>query len=169
MKVKRERERERERESSLPFPADTPVPICSLHPTRATRLRAKGLHLCPPILASNPFILFAIILYALLCTTKTVLDDFDSLATCICSPPIPYYFFTFLRTSSVLCVCFCRRKAGANFSLTAIFFTITTWSAAIDLILALALLGKTNLLKFYMEHGSFVSNSYCVQQTLFLC
>ena len=42
---------------------------------------------------------------------------------------------------------------GCTFSPSAIFFAVTGWSAAIDLVLALALRGTTTLGKFYVETG----------------
>lgn len=42
---------------------------------------------------------------------------------------------------------------GCTFSPSAIFFAVTGWSAAIDLVLALALRGATTLGKFYVETG----------------
>jgi len=46
------------------------------------------------------------------------------------------------------------RHAGAScLNIWSLFFTLTTWSALVDLVLGLALLGYTNLGAFYMESG----------------
>ena len=45
------------------------------------------------------------------------------------------------------------RACGCQFSLAAVFFAVTGWSAAIDLVLALSLLGLTRLGKFYVVNG----------------
>jgi len=45
------------------------------------------------------------------------------------------------------------RLCGCRISLWSTFFAVVTWSAAIDLVLALALVDKTNLGRFYMETG----------------
>ena len=45
------------------------------------------------------------------------------------------------------------RACGCTFSWTAAFFAVTGWSATIDLILSLSLLGATPLGKFYVETG----------------
>jgi hypothetical protein len=42
---------------------------------------------------------------------------------------------------------------GYRLSLVAVFFSITCWSAVVDLFLALSLLGATNLGRFYTEMG----------------
>ena len=49
----------------------------------------------------------------------------------------------------------------------AIFFTMTTLTAAIDFILACSLLGKTEILKFYMVHGKRVCVRACVRACSF--
>lgn len=45
------------------------------------------------------------------------------------------------------------KLCGCTFSLSGIFFAVTTWSAAVDLVLALALLGLTDIGKFYVATG----------------
>ena len=45
------------------------------------------------------------------------------------------------------------RACGCTLSLTAAFFAMTCWSAAVDLVLALALIGATDLGRFYVVTG----------------
>ena len=50
---------------------------------------------------------------------------------------------------------------GCTFSASAIFFSIVTWSAAVDLLLALALIGATQLGQFYVMNGEEYFKSSC--------
>ena len=45
------------------------------------------------------------------------------------------------------------KSRAATIPISGIFFTVTCWSACIDLIFTLSLLGITNLGRFYMHHG----------------
>lgn len=55
---------------------------------------------------------------------------------------------------------------GCTFSASAIFFSIVTWSAAVDLLLALALLGATRLGRFYVMTGEEYFKSSCASDAL---
>ncbi|KAL1522742.1 hypothetical protein AB1Y20_017715 [Prymnesium parvum] len=47
----------------------------------------------------------------------------------------------------------CFKQCGCRLSLSAMFFAVTSWSALLDLVLGVALIGATRLGKFYMETG----------------